>query len=432
MLGKWLSNFAVLGITILILLAEGLVMNLVFGSGGLDLWALVAPLLVISLPCMGLIAAFAVLFESVAWLRGGLGNIIYFFGFLFALIGSSALTKVGAPGFKINPYGDFTGWQIIGDSVSHAAQAVYPDVTGGFAFSITSLPATKYFQWNGIQWNADILLSRLVFLLAAIGIVVLAALLFDRFNSARLQLFKRRRRTASKEASAAPESAQASAEVGKLETQAPVQGYQRLTPLNGEHGRFHFEALFVSELKLFLKGQRWWWYTIAAGLIIAQLFNTLEVTRILLVISWTWPILILGGLGCREARYDTRQMVFSAPRPLMNQLLASWLSALIVTALMGSGALIRFILAGKTTSGLGWITGVVFIPSLALALGSVTGSSKAFEVLFVLWMYLLTQNVPAFDFAGLTPHSPWYLYAALALLLLVLAAWARGRQIRSG
>jgi hypothetical protein len=89
-------------------------MNLVFGSEGLNLWALAAPLLVISLPCMGLIAAFAVLFESVSWLRGGLGNIIYFFAFLFALISTSALTTVGTPGFKINPFNDFTGWQITG------------------------------------------------------------------------------------------------------------------------------------------------------------------------------------------------------------------------------------------------------------------------------------------------------------------------------
>ena len=137
MLGKWLSNFAVLGIAVLILMLEGLIMNLVFGSEGLNLWALAAPLLVISLPCMGLIAAFAVLFRVCFLAAGGLGNIIYFFAFLFALVSSSALSIVGTPGFKINPYSDFTGWQIIGDSVSHAAQAAYPDVTGGFAFSIT-------------------------------------------------------------------------------------------------------------------------------------------------------------------------------------------------------------------------------------------------------------------------------------------------------
>ena len=52
----------------------------------------------------------------------------------------------------------------------------------------------------------------------------------------------------------------------------------------------------------------------------------------------------------------------------MNQLPAAWLSALVVIALLGSGALLRFVLAGETVSILGWIAGVLFIPSLALAL----------------------------------------------------------------
>ena len=77
---------------------------------------------------------------------------------------------------------------------------------------------------------------------------------------------------------------------------------------------FRFDALFVAELKLFLKGQRWWWYAITGGLIVAQLAGTLEATRLLLAIAWVWPILLLNGLGCREARHDTRQMVFSTPR----------------------------------------------------------------------------------------------------------------------
>jgi hypothetical protein len=188
----------------------------------------------------------------------------------------------------------------------------------------------------------------------------------------------------------------------------------------------------MAELKLSLKGQRWWWVTIAIGLVIAQLFSGIEATRILLIVAWIWPILILGGLGRRESHFDTRQIVFSAPRPLLNQLPAAWLSALVVIALAGSGALVRFILAGETVSVLGWITGAIFIPSLAIFLGTLTGSGKAFEALYVLWMYLLIQKVSMFDFAGLTPHSPWFLYALLSLVLIVLAVFIRQRQLRSG
>lgn len=181
---------------------------------------------------------------------------------------------------------------------------------------------------------------------------------------------------------------------------------------------------------MFLKGQRWWWYAIALGLIVAQLSSSVNATHSLLVVAWTWPILILSGLGCRETRHNTRQIVFSAPRPLTYQLPAAWLGAFSVIALLGAGALVRFIFAGEWVSVAGWLTGALFIPSLALTMGVLTGSGKTFEIVYVLWMYLILQKVPALDFVGMTPEWPWYIYAPLALGLLALAAWGRRQHMR--
>ena len=416
MLGKWLSNFAVLGMAVFIMLLEGIAMQLLLGTAGFDIVALAKPLIVIALPSVALIAAFAVLFESVSWLRGGLGNVLYFFFFLIMLVVSGETIDIGKADFAINPYLDFSGWQIVGDSVSRAAQAAYPEINGGFTFSVTPLDAPKLFIWNGIAWTPDIYLSRLVFLALTIGLVMISALFFDRFNPSRLQPIKR-----TKNDSIAPTPAPA------LEVTPPSS--IKLTPLASTQTSFRFDALFVAELKLFLKGQRWWWYVIALGLVIAQLTSPLETTRILLLVGWVWHILILSGLGNRENRFDTRQIVFSAPRPLLNQLPAAWLSAFVVTALLGSGALFKFIFMGETFSILGWLTGILFIPSLALALGVVTGSSKAFEVLYIFWMYTLTQKFPALDFAGMTPEAPLYFYVPLAIGLFALAIFARQRQL---
>jgi hypothetical protein len=416
MLGKWLSNFAVMGIAVLIMLVEGIVMLLVSGAEGFDLVALAKPLIVIALPSVGLVAAFAVLFESISWLRGGLGNVVYFFFFLFALVISGETSNVGKTGFAINPYIDFSGWQIVGDSVSRAAQAAYPEINGGFTFSVTYLEAPKFFTWNGIPWTAEIYLSRLLFLVIAIGLVMTSALFFDRFNPSRLLPIKRTK-TASD--SPAPVSA----------PEATPPSSIRLTPLANTRTSFRFDALFLAELKLFVKGQPWWWYAIALGLIIAQLVSPLETTRTLLIIGWVWHILILSTLGNRETRFDTRQIVFSAPRPILNQLPAAWLSAFVVTAALGAGALVKFILIGEWFSVLGWLTGVMFIPSLALVIGTFTGSSKPFEALYILWMYILTQKAPAFDFAGMTTESPLHIYLPLAVGLFALALLVRERQL---
>jgi hypothetical protein len=115
----------------------------------------------------------------------------------------------------------------------------------------------------------------------------------------------------------------------------------------------------------------------------------------------------------------------------MSQLPAGWLSAVLVTALLGSGALVRFLLAGDPVAILGWLTAILFIPSLALTLGTLTGSGKAFEALYVLWMYGLTQQVPAIDFAGLVPGSHFTLYAPVAIGLLAIAALTRRRQLQA-
>ncbi len=417
MLGKWLSNYAVLAVTLVILVLAGIGMNLWFGEGGLDFIALVAPLVLLGLPWLGLVAALAVLFESVAWLRGGLGNIAYFALFIGLLSATILPADMGTRGFTDNPYIDVTGWQIISDSVTRAALAAHPDAGGlGFGMGMPIAGDPEFFAYHGIQWTSGILVSRLLHLLLAVGLVILSGVLFDRFDPARLLPVKRR--------AAAPELAPAPAA-----EPIPVSSVH-LTPLTGAETRFHLGALLSAELKLFLKGQRWWWYAVAAGLVVAQLVSPSEARLYLLIAAWVWPMLILSGLGCRESRFNTRQIVFSAPRP-MSQLPAGWLSALLVIALLGSGAMVRFLLAGDPVAILGWLTAIAFIPSLALALGTLTGSGKAFEALYVFWMYGLTQGIPAIDFAGLVPGSYFYLYAPAAIGLLAIAALARRRQLQA-
>jgi hypothetical protein len=408
-LGKWLSNFAILSIMILILMIAGILMNLLVDKSALALWALVAPLIFISMPFMAIVAAVAVLFETIGWLRGGLGNIVYFFMFIVLLV-----PNVESPVYL--PLLDYAGFRLLSDSMIRAAKAAYPESEGGFNFTFgNSITNPHVFRYDGIAWSAEVILPRLFFLLVALVIVMLAAAFFDRFNPSRALPVKKKGGKVT-----APEPAFSEA--------IPV-AQVHLTPLTVAHTRFRFGALFIAELKLLLKGRRWWWYVITLGLMIAQVTSDLENARMLLAVAWLWPILLLSGLGNREARHNTREIVFSAPRPVRNQLPATWLAAFTLIVLMGSGAFLRFLLAGEITSLLAWLAGALFIPTLALTFGVLTGGSKAFEVVYVLWMYIILQKVPSLDFVGVTPESPWYFYTLLALALLVLTAVVRQRQL---
>jgi len=48
-------------------------------GGRLEAWPLLAPFLLLSLPAMAVVAALALLFETIPGLKGGAGNIVYFF-----------------------------------------------------------------------------------------------------------------------------------------------------------------------------------------------------------------------------------------------------------------------------------------------------------------------------------------------------------------
>ena len=85
---KSISNFAVLASMVLVMGVATLLMQLLRGEDPhLHLWQLLAPLILFALPAMAFVAALAVLFETLPVLRGGVGNIIFFFLWIFLLVG---------------------------------------------------------------------------------------------------------------------------------------------------------------------------------------------------------------------------------------------------------------------------------------------------------------------------------------------------------
>src|SRR6185436_15530464 len=73
--GKWVSNFAVLISMVSVLAVAGIGIQFLTGeSRQLEFAALLAPFLFIALPMMAMVAALAVLFESIGFLSGGFGN----------------------------------------------------------------------------------------------------------------------------------------------------------------------------------------------------------------------------------------------------------------------------------------------------------------------------------------------------------------------
>src|SRR5262249_53577037 len=156
-----------------------------------------------------------------------------------------------------------------------------PGYQGGFAFTIADKPVqvVQSFRWEGVPWTASQILLRLAWCGVAIVLVLLAAAVFDRFDSTRV--FGRARRGVAQSAAGAMASAaplqNGAAAIGAT---APIEISSRLSPgkiaaarltaLATSERSSAFVRLVIAELKLAVKGLRWWWYAVAAGLLIAQ------------------------------------------------------------------------------------------------------------------------------------------------------------------
>jgi hypothetical protein len=178
-----------------------------------------------------------------------------------------------------------------------------------------------------------------------------------------------------------------------------------------------------------LKGRQWWWYAVAVGLFIGCLAAPLDASRSgVILAAWIWPILLWSQMGSRESRYATGSLVFSAPHALQRQLPAAWVAGVIVTALAGGGLGIRLLLARDLHGLAGWAVAACFIPSLALALGVWSGSSKFFEALYTVWWYTgAAHHVRGLDYTGtVAASSTPGLYLSLTVALLA-SCWMRRR-----
>jgi hypothetical protein len=433
LVGKWISNFMVLFVLVLILAAAAVIMVLLQGKAALDLGALLMPFLAIALPYMALIAALAVVFETLHWLRGVVGNAVYFFLWLLVtmvvIVGGMLISFITDPtGANLTDSAgvnlpDPMGVGLFRTSLVAGARAAFPDdaiggimgLQGGFSPGDN----VKVFNWPGLDWTPGIVGGQWLWAALGLGLILLSALWFARFDPSREGLrLARGKPWEAKEGWLA-----------ELREKALCIALPSLSPLVSKLAQVNpFLGVLFAELRLLLNGRRWWWWAITAGLNIALLGNSPSFVKpYLLPIAWLWPLAVWSEMGHRERKNNTSQMVFSSARPVLRQLPAAWLAGVLVTALLVIAGAVLPLSTGDLPGLAGWVGAVVFVPTLALMLGVFSSGSRVFEVVYLLWWYTgPLQKTAGLNFTAGAPLA--YLLAAAGLLLL--SAYWRGRQVR--
>ena len=431
-LAKWLSNATVLMVIAGVMLVVAGAMQIVLGEDRrLDPVALATPFVLLTLPAMLMVAAVAVVFEMIPGLRRGLGSIAWFFLFVFGL--ATGVPEAGGH----RPIGDPVGMRIVLPSLEQACARQYPDYVpgvGGVAVGINVSKGARSvtpFTWTGVRWTPQAVGQRAAWAALALCLALLAVPLFDRFDAGHAVArgrpwWRGRARPAARPGTAAAvpdvEAAPAHAAHPPVAARAPATRGERFAPL------------LRAEVALMAKGANRWWLLVALTLALLCLFLPLDGVRaVTLPLAAIWPILLWSAMGWSEARFGTDALLFSAPRPLRRQLPAAWLAGVLLAAAVTGTYALRLALAGDAASLLGWLAGVLFVPSFALASGVWTGSGKLFEVAYlVLWYVGPLNHVPGLDYLGVVPgaRGAHLAFIAAALALLALAYAGRARQLR--
>lgn len=384
LLGKYLSNLLALGAMVALLAVTALVMLVSRGeSASVDLVALWLPFLLFTMPMMAVTAAAAVLFETVRPLRGGAGNVVWFVGSLIG-IGQSA----EAGGLL-----DVLGLGAVVDSLQAAIAATYPTPGDtGLALGVSEVEGVlRTYSWPGLDVTASLVAARLVIVLLATAVPVLAAIWFARFDPAatRGRAARRTRRDD------VPEPVEQAHDV----VAAPAFAAVTLPVTPVRRGRV-MAGLFLGELRVLLKGVSYWWWGGALALFVVGLVvPPASVVNPVLPLCWVWPVLVWSRLGAQAYEHDVHLLVGYGPAR-RRRLLAEWTAGVVLTAVAGLSPLLRMLAAADWPGVAAWGGGLLFVPSFALLLGSLGRTARLFQGVYLWGWYAVMNGAVAVDFMG--------------------------------
>ncbi|RYJ08437.1 hypothetical protein ELS19_18070 [Halogeometricum borinquense] len=424
--GKIISNFLLLAsITITLAILTG-VTFLIQGTGKIDVWALFSPFLLGTLPTMALVAAVVVFFESNRFLQKTTGNILYMFvaiWFIYAVSATEGFIDVAA----IN---------IFRDSMGQAIAAQYPSFDGnnvGFLYT-NSAEYLKPFQWSGVNWTMWDLLSRIPILGVSAVFFGLSYLSFNRFDSTdRWSIPHLKLPTIRSSSSKDSESdLQAGTQIEPNSTDIEIESLSSVT-----QSGIKFHRVLLSEFRLMIRGQPWWWYLACVLAFVGSLIPSTNALRsVVIPLALLLPLSLWSELGTRTKKYQTEELVFATSGPNI-LLAASYVAAVLVGFILTAPAGIRFLFTGAFSPLFGWAVGLLFLPAAALASGVWSGQSRLFEISYLLaWYFGPMNDVLPLDYIGASNETVTsgitLVYLVLTIIALGAAIYGRRMDTRNG
>jgi hypothetical protein len=398
---KWCTNVFILVSIVLIMLLSIIVVQLYYGeSYEINVWALVWPQLIFVLPMLLAIASLAIMFESNKWLKGGVGNVVYFFLWAGSIIQSvESVSGIGALLSQIET--EVVERFPLQESSTHIGVSVANEGD-----------TIKTFIWQGIEPTNTHLLSTMPLLIICLTCFIFAVLFFDRFSKNTL-------------AESKPDSWLIRTIAAQVLCKLDALFILLTKP-------FSFTRLLRLELKLLLKGHSSYWVIGLLILNIIQLFISQQIlVSIILPISWLWCVLVLSQLGQLEKQANTVELIIYSKKSAILQSFTSYSAAWVLLAMASLGSLVRFSFMAEWMLVIQVIIAISFSVSLAYFCGTFTGTKRTFEILYTaIWYMGPIQAALYLDFFGVNSQVSWqagipYYFLAISISLLILTLRAK-------
>jgi ABC-type transport system involved in multi-copper enzyme maturation permease subunit len=397
-LGKWLSNVALLGSGAAVLFFGATVMQLLRGEDRhIAAGQFVLSFCLLLVPPCCLLAAIAILFECVGFLRGIFGSVVFVVTFpILALV----LSQAAIPGtaYTFDP----AGMSTVLNSMTAAAsnQLHIPRVGESFIDPKPPDRIVPTFVWPGVDWTPALVAIRLAWIAVAAIVAALSSLIFDRFRH----------------------------QTRRVQRSGRAWRISNVIPALWSSG-------FTIELLVLINGLSfWWWAWAAMGVVVSMTASQDSIRHFILPLIALLPLVRWSILGTRDIRCSTQEMLAALPVSRTRRLLRQWGAGVLFAVTPWSGFLIRELFGGALLSVAATLALLAAMTALALLLGEMTRSQRAFEAVFLLTWFLGPMNhVACLDFVGALFDAPAALLTvsfALALVAISLGVSIDGVRHR--
>ncbi len=393
---KVLSNFLVLLTIVLIVLTMSIILFLLYNDGRvLEMTQFLKPYTLITLPAIFLVAVLAVISEVFFGKYSVLQNLGFFFLFSALML----FTPKTEAQFSLDVFG--------GKIVTHELEEIVRGITKSdgktdltIGYVLGGVKNSKKFEFNGMDFPASFVISRLALVLLGILVIGLISPFFHRFNVKERIKMTPLRTEAKKHTSK---------EINLSNLSIPKTNYSILPIVKTEF------------LLLFRKGKKWLWLLNFIGMLSLAMLPLKLSHQMVLPILWFLQISRLSDLTTKEITNNAHYFAFSSYKTTSRLLLSRLLSAVLLMLLLVTPLAVRLALTVNFFATLSVILGAIFIVLLAAVLGTLSKGKKLFEVLFFMLTYANINGISYADYFGGFEHHKLYI-RTLASVLVILGA----------